>query len=172
MANFNFDHGFNCALVISSLRAACCWPNCFILSLNDRALTDVRMDFPLPLPDVPAIELVIVVLGPVSMSFSLSSLVDLCSLSTQVDIELLAVIVDGNDACLASECCKLLIRSRNDTFGLTGALCVGAAANDDGIKPAIKLVVVLVVAFKELNIEFDATASLIVVTAGIVACCN
>lgn len=141
-----------------------------ILSLNDIALTDDRMDFPLLLPDGPAIALVLAMLVADSMSFSLSSLVDLCPLSTQVNIELLAVTVDVNGGCLASECCKLLIRSRNDTFGLDDA--PAAAPSIDGNRPAIRLVVVFVVAFKELNIEFDATASLIVVTAGIAACCN
>lgn len=55
------------------------------------------------------------------------------------------------------------MRSRNDTFGfVVDPLATGAGA---GIKPAKTLVVVFADAFKELNIEFDATASLIVVTA-------
>lgn len=122
------------------------------------------MDRPFPLVDVLATILILAVLVVVSMSFSLSSLVDLCSLSTPV---LLAVIDETNGTCLLSECCRLLMRSRKETFGLIDELAIGPGI-EVGIKPAIRLVVVFVVAFRELNIAFDETESLIVVTAGCV----
>lgn len=128
--------------------------------MNERPLTDDFNDFPFPLPDVLAVMLLLVVLGMVSISFSLSSLVALCSFSTHVAIELLGAIAIVNDGgCLLSECCRLRIRSRNDTFGLV-TLAIDPVI-EAGIKPAITLD-----AFKELNIAFDATVSLIVVTAG------
>lgn len=132
------------------------------MSLNEIAPVDF-VNLPFPPVDVLAIILLLVVLG-VSMSFSLSSLDDLNSFSMHDG--LLIVIADTCGTCLASECCKLLMRSLNETFGLVDALAIGPGT-DDGIKPAMTPAVVFVVALKELSIVFDATVSHIVVTAGV-----
>lgn len=122
---------------------------CLSFSRNVSA-ADIRFD----VVDVDALLLAAVVCN----NCSLSSLSLLISLLTVFDDWLLDNCIT-DDCLLPSECCKLLMRSRNDTFGLDGiALAL------DAIRLATTLVVVFADAFNVPIMVLAATESLIVGT--------
>lgn len=132
--------------------AACGPLNCLIFSRNENAV-EIRFD-------VVGVGCVPLELDAFAwISCSLSSLSPLISLLAAFDDWLFDNCTVELDCLLPSECCKLLIRSRNDTFGFVG---IGLALGS--MRPVTMPVVVLADAFSVQSMVLADTESLMVVT--------